>query len=186
MNNNFDKFNLIPPKTKEEIVTIEERDNSVLYAVILIFLAVTLFAFFSIGKALLVDTRKVFLESAIAQQDNSIAAYNSIKRVNGEIFIKSNALAPIVQQDIKLTSLIEVANELIVGAPNAIITSYARELDGKFLVTIEIDQYSDINIVSRNADQIETLSDFYIKEINQSSAVSKSVASISFVLTNIK
>jgi len=184
-NNSFTKFNLIPTKTKDELVSLEERDNSVLYAAILIFFAVLIFAVFTVGKTLLVDTRKTFLESSLAKLDTQIDSYTSIKKLNGELYIKSNALSPIVEQDIKLTELIDVANKLVENSVNVLITSYSRELDGKFAVSIEMENYSDINTILANAEKIDILEEFFIETMNKPSEDAKVSCTVSFILTNL-
>lgn len=185
MSNKSITFNLLPPKSKQEIASIEERDNSVLYATFLILFAVIIFAVFSIGKILLIDTRKANLESVITQLDSRIFSYNGIKQINGEVFVKSSALSPIVEQDIKLTKLIEVANKLVDGSQGTIITKYARQLDGMFELTLIMNSYSDINKISANALEIESVEDFIIRSMSQQTKLSSVNCTISFKLTNL-
>jgi len=185
MSNKGITFNLLPPKSKAEIASIEERLNSVLYATFLIFFAVIIFAVFSIGKVLLVDTRKAYLEDAITKIDARIFSYNGIKQINGEVFVKSSALGPIVEQDIKLTKLIDVANKLVEGSTGTIITKYSRQLDGVFELTLIMNDYSDINKISQNASTIETLEDFIIRNMSKQSKLATVNCTISFKLTNL-
>ncbi len=185
MSNKAITFNLLPPKSKEEIASIEERDNSVLYATLLILFAVVIFAVFSIGKLLLIDTRKANLETVVSQLDSRILGYNGIKQINGELFVKSSALSPIVEQDIKLTKLIEVANKLVEGSEGTIITKYARQLDGVFEVTLIMNTYAEVNKISANASQIDSIEHFIIRNLSQQSKLSTVNCTISFKLTNI-
>lgn len=183
-NSNFSKFNLIAPKTKEEIITIQERDNSVLYAFLLIFFSVVIFAVFTIGKTLLIDTREKALQDAIKLQESQIAGYDQVKKINGEIFIKSNALSPIVKQDIKLSELLDVVSKLIVESPGTVVTRYDRDTTGYFSIDLDMSDYSDINKISSNAENIPNLEDFYIKNMTKGSVNSKVTAQISFYLNN--
>lgn len=185
MSNSALNFNLLPPKTKEEIVAIDERDNSVLYSAFLVFFAVIIFSVFTVGKALLIDTRQSYLEDVISKQDTKISSYSSIRQVNGELFVKSNALAPIVEQDIKLSELLDVASKLIEGDSSILITNYARLLEGTFEVTFEMKNYSDINKISANSLKIDTLKEFFIKSLTKNTAGGAITAIVSFNLTNI-
>src|SRR5471030_2851907 len=93
---NSRKFNLIPPKTKEENIIIEERDNSFLYSFILIFCAIVVFFFLTIAEILVLQPRIAEDKQNADDIANQIAAFNSLKLVHGELFVKSQALDSIL------------------------------------------------------------------------------------------
>ncbi len=178
------KFNLIPPKSNEEIETEEERDSSLVSALVLILFTVIIYALFVIGKVILIDTRIITFENSIQSINQNISNYQSVKALNGEIFTKSNALAPIIEQDIKLNRLIEVSNKLKENIPNAVISSYAREVDGTFVISLVMSSYEDIYTLIDNSKTIENLEDLFVRQLNRSIGSSRYQTQVEFILTN--
>jgi hypothetical protein len=100
------KFNLIPPKSKEEIVQLVERDNTILYSFILIFSSAVIFFVLTLLEALLVKPAVTNTTATIDGLKAQVNQFSEIKTTNGELFIKSRALEPLLEKDIELSNLI--------------------------------------------------------------------------------
>lgn len=178
------KFNLIPPRSNEEIETEEERDNSIVSALVLILFTVVIYAVFAIGKVILIDARVINLEDRIVTLNQNISNLQSIKALNGEIFTKSNALAPIIEQDIKLNRLIDVSNKLKENILGAVINSYAREFEGEFVISLTMRSYEDIYTLIDNAKSIEGLEKLFVRDLSKDPSSMTFRSQVEFYLTN--
>jgi len=132
------KFNLVPPKTKEEIVVLEERDNSILYSFLLVFFSMFIFFILNLLQTFVLEQRIAETTAKIAEQESSFSAYDEIKRIKGELITKGELLEPVLKKDIKLTELLDLGKQVTQDNPNVVITTYSRETSGDFVLTFSM------------------------------------------------
>lgn len=155
-------FNLIPPISSSEVKVLEERDNSILYSLVLIFISTLIFVILNILLLVVIQGRKSTIQSNITQLENTIAAENEPLEKHGAIVIKSNLLSPVLQQDIKMSELLFYARQI---APNSEITKYGRELSGMFRLEIQVNSLQEALDLVRRTKTIEGISNVSIDSI---------------------
>ncbi|MEP7103468.1 MAG: hypothetical protein ABI721_02035 [Candidatus Dojkabacteria bacterium] len=175
------KFNLIPPKTKEEIKQLEERDNTILYSVLLIFFGAFVYFALTMLDVVLVQPSLANTKTVIGTLNSQISTYNEIKQKNGELFIKSRALDPLLAKDIKLTDLIDIADKIeSTYNGNVNVVTYKREITGEFVLTLTISDFSKISDLYQLLLATPNVKDIFVRSIsidsNDSSKLSIVVA----------
>jgi len=182
------KFNLIPPKSKEEIKQLEERDNTVLYSFLLIFFGAFVFFVLNLLNIALVEPSLQTTKTNIANLNTSISGYNSIKAKNGELFIKSRALDPLLTKDIKLTDLIAIAENIDTtfgGAAN--VTSYKRESTGEFFLNLNISDFSKVSQIVDLLKNTKNVKNIFIRRVGLDNIGSSVLTlSISFEINKLE
>jgi hypothetical protein len=179
----FNKFNLIPPKSKEEIDALEGRSNSILYSFSLVFFTMLAYFLLTIAQFVVIESRISSNKASIDQKKAEIETYNETKEQNGELFIKSKALEPILARDIKITQLLEISDKLREDLNVAEIINYKREFQGDFVLTLSLEEYTDINQIIENASEIDVVSNLYVRSMSNANGLVTAV--ISFDITNI-
>jgi len=178
------KFNLIPPKTKEEINVLVERDNSTLYAFLLVFFGMLVLSLLTLFQAIIVTPRVVTTNAGLSNQDNQLTSYNSIKKLNGELFVKSKALQPILDKDIKITQLLNISNVIIQQIPSAHIISYARENTGEFVLTFVLNSFEQSQTLFQSVKSQTQVNNVFLRSVVKDPNLGTFQAIISFNLTN--
>lgn len=158
----FFEFNLIPPKTQEEIQVIEDRDNTFLYSFILIFSAAFIYFVLNLLQLLLIEPRINSIEDDIAETNQSISFNNEIIQAHGELVLKSSLLSPILEQDIKLSEMMLVATEI---AGNSEIDSYNKEATGEIVISINVDTVDDAIDILEGMSNTENIEDPYVRTL---------------------
>jgi cell division protein FtsL len=177
------KFNLVPPKTKEEIVVLEERDNSILYSFLLVFFAMFIFFILNLLQTFVINQRIDLTNSQIATQETSFSNYEEIKRINGELITKGELLEPVLKKDIKLTELLDLSAQITSDNFNTQIRTYSREATGEFVLTFSTPDVESVGSLLDYLYKKEELKDVFARSILVNS---NSVdATISFSLINI-
>src|SRR5260221_116538 len=97
------KFNLIPPKSKEELNVLETRDNSILYSFLLVFFGMLVFFVLSLIQTFTTTPQVNKVDATLASQKAEIQAYDQVHEISVELFVKSQSLEPILQKDIKIS-----------------------------------------------------------------------------------
>jgi len=178
-------FNLVPPKTKEELSVIEERDNSILYSFLLVFFSMFIFFVLNMIQTFVINQRIEQGNSQILQQESSFSAYDEIKRVKGELITKSELLEPVLKKDIKLTEVLDLAAQIAIDNPTVKVTTYSRESTGEFVLTFSM---PDIQTVSNLVDylsQNKQLQNVFARNIQYIRNDTEVSATISFSLLNV-
>lgn len=135
-NKRYFKFNLIPPLTKEELGTLEKRDNTLLYSFVLIFCGILIYFTSILVENFIVQPRLNSINKDILSIDQQISTYNRIKSINGELYLKTKSLEPILLNDIKISDLLNSVNEIIANNPNLNVLSYQRENLDTFVINV--------------------------------------------------
>lgn len=177
-------FNLVPPKSKEEIVQLEERDNSILYSFLLVFFAMLIFFILSLVQTFVIDQRIKQNNTRIQEQEASFQAFDEIRRVNGELITKGELLEPVLERDIKLTELLDLGNNLVIDNPGVVITTYSRESTGEFVLNMTVPSYEQTSDLLTYLNELESVENVFIRSINLTNLNDYSTI-ISFSLTNL-
>lgn len=177
------EFNLLPPKSKEEIEKYIERDNTIKYSFFLILFILIVFGMISVFESIIVNQRVSGTESSIENLNEQISTFDSIKIINGELFLKSQTLEPILLKDIKIIEIIDTAVELTQGINDSRIIQYGREGTGFFTLRVEVPNVEDTYTMINNSRNIDKILNFFIKRIEKKYTGSNFEVDISF---NIK
>lgn len=180
----FFSFNLIPPKSKEEIETLVERDRSMFYSFLLIFFSIFIYFILTLLNTFILSPRIESLESNIEKQKSQVITYNSTRSLNGEVFSKSQALAPVLALDIGSVELLETSEEFILDVSSAQIVSYGREFSGEFILSIIVDDYDSVALLIENAKKQENIDNVFLRQASVSIDKTYVTAVIAFTITN--
>ncbi len=187
MDNSYDKskifkFNLIPPKTKEEIVVLQERDNTILYSFILIFVGMFIYFVLTLIQALLISPRVTTGENLLKAREQEITSYDSVRRVKGELFVKAQSLEPILDRDIKLSGLLKVGDNIIKNIPQSSIISYSRELTGDFVIEFTFSKIENVSSLIKLMKDDPKIKNIFLRTLANNEAKSNVRVVISFTL----
>ncbi len=142
------KFNLIPPKSKEELNVLETRDNSILYSFLLVFFGMLVFFVLSLIQTFTTTPQVNKVDATLASQKAEIQAYDQVHEISGELFVKSQSLEPILQKDIKISEVLAASKEVLNKFPNSFVTTYSREATGEFVLDFVVNTPDEsINLV---------------------------------------
>jgi len=147
----FFQFNLLPKKTEKEVKVIKDRDESVVYSLILIFAAIFIYLLLNLIQMIFIDSKINQIKENITQVSSDINLFQEVRKFNGETFIKSILLKSPVNKDVKAAQLIEISDSSI--ETKGLIIGYKRLETGEFGVIVEV---SDLNNVAPILDSLET------------------------------
>lgn len=181
------EFNLIPPKTQEEIIALVERDNTLLYSVILVVFGMILFFATTLIRIILVEPNLEIVKRNQVVVENQINEFNEIKKLNGELFIKARALDPILDKDVEVTKILELEANIKNQFPNLIeINDYSRESGGQFSISFVINDVNRIDEILEFLNSKENVEDVFVKSLSfVDSTFTGATANLSFTLKNI-
>ncbi len=188
--NNYDQttvfsFNLVPPKTKEELVVLEERDNSILYSFLLVFFSMFIYFVLTLIQTFIINQRIDQGTNQIVQQESSFSAYDEIKRIKGELITKGELLEPVLKKDIKLTEVLDLANQITVDNPTVHVTTYSRESTGEFVLTFSVPDIPTASTLVEYLNKNEELQSVFARNIQYIQNDTEVSATISFSLLNV-
>lgn len=174
-------FNLLPKKSLDEIVILNERDNTLLYSMILIFGSIFLLFCFTMLDVVLIKRRADSLQERSWAIQNNIKMQDNIKLVNGEIVRKSRLLAIPLDKDIQLSTFLAVTNDITNNIAEP--TDFRRSTNGRFEVSVNLgESNNNLENIMNNAKQNEAIEEPRVETVSQIDGTWK--ASISFLLTN--
>lgn len=156
------KFNLLV-QPKEELEAIEERDDSMLYAILLVFFASIVYLGLILLQNFLINPRVASLTTAIDQQKQAIASYASVQSAHGELFIKSKSLTSVLNRNIDPAEIFRVTGEMVKSNPSLAIESYSREKSGAFVFGVVSRSFSEVVDLIKNTEAITGVSDVFVR-----------------------
>mgnify|MGYP001273054507 FL=1 len=188
--NNYNKtssfgFNLVPPKTKEELVVLEERDNSILYSFLLVFFSMFIYFVLNMIQTFVINQRIEQGNVQIIEQEASFSAYDEIKRVRGELITKGELLEPVLKKDIKLTEVLDLANQISIDNPTVNVTTYSREATGEFVLTFSMPDIPTASTLVEYLNKNDKLLNVFARNVQYIQDESEVSATISFSLLNV-
>jgi hypothetical protein len=181
-------FNLLPPRSKEELDLESQRVDGVLNSFIALF-AVLVFAALAFIFNLLfvqrnVDNWQKSLTDVKSELGSSSNTLGELKRTNGELKTKTEFISEAVQKNVDFALVFQVTKDVF-GTDKAVVTSYGREDNGEFVV----------NAISTDPTSPSKILDAYKKQPQVKQATLKLVDfpdaskdirfTISFELTNL-
>jgi hypothetical protein len=176
------KFNLIPPKSEEEIKVLEERDNSIFYSFLLIFFITLIYFLMVWVDVYIVVPRINKLEKTIAKQNEQIKTYDVVRELKGELFVKTQILEPLLELDIETIKLLQNSDLIVNDVNNAKIITYVREPDGTFVITVLVDSYKDVIAILDNAKNIEEIENVFLRQARKFDRSENIKVTLSFVI----
>lgn len=181
--NKFRSFNLVPPKSKQELLVYEERDNTFLYSLVLIIFSFVFFISLTFINEFFLINRIRENDSKVETIEFEIETFSSIRRKFGELIIKSQLLQPIVTQDIKIIELLNIGDQLVKNLQGVTIRSYSRNEAGDFIMTIEFSSIESIKSIFANASNVENITDIFVNSFSRSQNFNNFVGSVTFRLS---
>lgn len=163
----FTDFNLLSPKTSRQKAIEEERSSTTFYSFALIFVALIIYAMATILHFVVVYPKKIDTEARISKLDEQIATFDDLRADNGELFIKSKLLEPVMAEDVKIAELLSIAEQLVDGIASVEIKSYSRKSDGNFIVLLDMKDFLDINTVMDNALAIKEVTNLFVTRLTK-------------------
>jgi hypothetical protein len=178
------KFNLIPPKTKEEIVVLQERDNSTLYSFVLVFAGMFIYFVLTLIQVLLITPKVNSTELTIKNRDLEIQGYNTVRKMKGELFVKSQSLEPILDKDIKISNVLDVGQSVIDKVPQLAILSYSREINGDFVIEFTLSKIEDASLLISTLKDQNKIRNVFLRTISVDEIKHNVRLIVSFTLNN--
>lgn len=158
-------FNLVPEKPKELIVKEEERDISSVYTAVLPLFAVLVWIGALLFNGLLVEKTKATWQKSIDTKNARIQSeFLPAIIQNGELVVKTKALAELIVKDIKPENLFRITEEIFPTKETGVeISGYGRDADGSFKINIITDTYEKLAEVTRRFSNNKNVSGVTIK-----------------------
>jgi len=157
------KFNLLPPKSKEVVELELEREDSITYALVLIFIAALIYFGLVLLNSLLIDPRLQTAQTGLDERVTQRASFASTLALHGELYVKTQTLRPVLELDLNPAEIFRVADALVAGDPNLQIESYSREKGGTFVFQILAPTYADVVEIAQTASQIPGVSGVFVR-----------------------
>ncbi|MBU0976777.1 MAG: hypothetical protein ABIE03_03205 [Patescibacteria group bacterium] len=161
----------LPKQTEEEVSEKYNLSKTALYAAVLPLLASFIWVI-----AMLISVyykREVSsYNQIVADKNNEIATYDSVRRKQTELVLKVDALTDVVTRDFDPQEFFDIVDKTIkeTGDAKAGIYAYQREEDGVFVVQGKANSYLDLAkimvVFNRKEvfDQVQIKSIYYDKE----------------------
>jgi hypothetical protein len=157
------KFNLLPPKPKEVVELELEREDSITYALVLIFIATIIYFGLVILSSLLIEPRLRAAQTGLDERVTQRSSFANVLGLHGELYIKTQTLKPVLQLDLNPTEIFRVSDALVAADPTLQIESYSREKGGIFVFQILAPAFMDVTKIAQAASEIEGVSDVFIR-----------------------
>lgn len=155
-------FNLIPPRPEEEIEIIRERDNTIVYSLILIFVATFVYLILRIIDFTIIDNQIDALNQDITTLDALIRSKDESTVVLGELITKANLLAPTLQSDTSPKEFVDIAQEIAGGNR---IQAYTRQNASSFSIVLIIENYNQVETILTAARENEKIQNIFVESI---------------------
>lgn len=132
-------FNLLPPKTKEEIAEEMQRKRTNTYGVLLPVATLVIAVLLTLVNAILIEPSlngwKTQVKAAEAELNDPNSFIGQLKATNGELVIKTDFVADPISRNINFNRIFEVRDAVFNNnTTGSVATSYAREASGVFVV----------------------------------------------------
>jgi len=161
------KFSLLPPKSSTEVELESERDNSVVYGVILIFISALIFFLLLLVQNYLVQPKLTENQATLTSVQSQKLSFQSIQRLNGELFIKTKTLKPVLEKKVEPAEIFRVTTAITAANPNLVVTSYNRSESGEFVFQIAAASFDEVGTLLEIARDIEGVHDVSVKGSTQ-------------------
>lgn len=144
----------------------DERDNSLLYALILVFFSFVTYAVLIMAQALALQPQIQNLKRTITNRQTQITGYQAIKTDYGKLFIKSLTLQPLLDKDLNPAEIFSIADAVNKFDPQMGIVSYSREASGVFVFDILSPSVDKAAGLMGSLSQLSVVKDVFIRSID--------------------
>ncbi|MCA9380767.1 hypothetical protein KC678_00690, partial [Candidatus Dojkabacteria bacterium] len=175
---NYYAFNLLPKQSEAEIRILEERDDTILYAFVLVFAGIFIFLILNLIRSVAVKARADYVQGQIDKVQEQIDTYDAVIATHGEIFQKSNLLIEPLTKDIALSRLLEISS--LMTEDEGKIVSYGKLLTGGYTLTVEVNEYDNALHILGRAKSIDEVSRPYLTNLAVDPTNEKIKATITF------
>lgn len=150
------EFNLLLPKSEEEINKEKKRDLVSVYYSLLPLSGIIVWLGLLLFNTFFLSAKRTDLEDVITDKQNTIEVdYFDIRKDHGELVIKTRTIAPLLARDIDPEIVFLVAEQVFPQeSSNVKIVGYGRNDDGSFAISIETSNY---RLVAENARKLKNL-----------------------------
>lgn len=157
------KFNLLPAKSTEEVAMELDRDNSLLYALVLLVFASFVYLVTIMLQGFVINPRRAEAQQELTNREVVRNSYYGIRATYGELYIKSRTLKPLLEKNIDTKEIFRVADDIQGALPNLVIESYSRERSGTFVFTVISISLDDVEGLLRKAQDISGVSNVLMR-----------------------
>lgn len=170
-------FNLIPPRSREEIEETKERNSSIVYALTLVLASAFVIFILNVVRITLIEPAKIQIEDDIASIQAQTGEGSQAVLLNGELFLKAQLLEEILVEDIAVERIINVSNQVAGGNE---ILSYRRDGTGRIELLIRVDSIQSAANVISQAYLNSQVEDPLLSRINPDTGSDEMVITINF------
>lgn len=164
------KFNLLPPKSAQEVALEEEGADSSVYAFVLVFVASLIYLILVVVQAFLIDPRITTANQALNRARTELNSYSSVRLAHGELHIKSKALAEVLALSVAPDDIFKIADQIAGNSSDVTIEAYGREqASGLFLFQLAVSDITKLPTVIQKTKQIDGVSDVLVRTASVSS-----------------
>jgi hypothetical protein len=175
-------FDLLPSISRSDMRVLKDRDDSTLYAFVLVFSAVFIFFILNLIQIVIVEARINVIQDNIDEAVEDIDSYNDIRAIHGEIFQKATLLKTALEKDIRITDLFDISSDLTSGIGD--ILTYQRLVTGDFSITVDLADVEDIDVILGRAREHEEIIDPYITNVSANETRDRLRVALTFNLHN--
>lgn len=156
------KFNLLPPKSAQEVALEEEGGDSSVYAFVLVFVASLIYLILVLVQAFLIDPRTTAANQALNRARTELNSYSNVRLAHGELHIKSKALAEVLALSVAPDDIFKIADQI--ASSDVTIEAYGREqTSGLFQFQLVVNDITKLPTVIQKTKQIAGVSDVLVR-----------------------
>lgn len=163
--NRMFEFNLLPPKSQVQIQIERERDDSLIYSIVLVFFGLLVYFLLILADSQLVNPRVTEIVSVRQERQQQVNTYDDVRTLNGELFIKTKTLEAILEKDLAAQEIFRVADEISEADSDIGVISYAREQSGVFVFDFLTNSLENVVVLIESAKAVDGVSDVYLRSI---------------------
>lgn len=132
-------FNLLPPKSKEEVKEEIKRKKTFAYSLTAPVLCIAISLILVLLNAIAAEPTRASWDDAVQKVRKEMADPNNglglLKIINGELKLKTDFIAEPVQKNVNFDEIFKITETIFQNTSSqSIPTSYGREDDGRFIV----------------------------------------------------
>jgi hypothetical protein len=176
--------NLVPPsngdKTEKKVEAnkVNLRDNYGLAAAFFPFVGVIIWIGLVLINNLIIEQSRLTWESNISRKKVQIEqTYGSTLITHGELVVKTNQLAGLIEKDIQPEEVFILVEKLFPDDTDFNVIGFGRESDGSFSVSVEADTYIKFSKIVRRFSNYEKVKNVQVKNVtlNKTNLVSGTI-----------
>lgn len=177
----------VESKEKKEILREVKRDNYSLGMAFLPLASVILWLGIVLINGLIIDPSRNAWQTTVNDQNRLIATeYGSTLVTHGELVVKTNQLAGVIEKDIQPEEVFILVEELFPEDPEFNVIGFGREVNGSFSVTVAAPTYIKFSKIARRFSQYEKVRDVQVVQASYDSKINQIYGTINFFFTTVE